>query len=78
MLKVFRFEYRRWNEYEDAEDHGFAFTMAEDYSAAVKKITERLPNLYELHIYEMDDWDFLFVSEGLYDDIVKEYEGDGE
>ena len=76
MLTLFRFEYKRWNEHTEEEEHGFAFTMAKNYPSAVEKITTRLPDMYELHIYEVDDCDFLFVSEGLYNDIISEYEGE--
>lgn len=57
---------------EDATDYGIV--MANSYTEATEKIESRLPGLTKLEIHQLQDWDFVWMTEEVYNKFIDDPE----
>ena len=67
MIKFYLFKANWYDEYEGKEETCQGVVAANDYANATVKMVHRFPNLEQFHIQELDDLDFIFMSDRYYE-----------
>lgn len=68
-VREYLFDCDWYDKYRDEEIHSQGIVVANNYTEAMRKIEQRLTNVYNVHITEYEEMDFIWLSKELYDRI---------
>lgn len=75
MLCEYVFKANWYNDYDEKNETSRAIVMAESYAEAMRKIEQRLPYLTSCEITEINEQDFVWLSEENYQKVLNTNEG---
>ena len=71
-INFYAFSADWYDEHHDKDTHSDGIVAATSMTEAVEKITHRLPYTDNLHIQQLDDWDFIFLDRPHYEKLMED------